>query len=101
MVLLPLAHAASEMGPSAIRITAPCLETVVVAGTQSIEIRLTTMAPLPKWEESRLVPIRGVLQQYFGAAATLRIEGDLCAIITWPAAETPTQADAVTSPSPV
>ncbi len=104
MVLLPLAHVASEMGPAVIRITAPCPDAAVAAGTQSIEIRMIMRAPLRGWDESRLAPIRGVLQQCFCAAATLRaecIEDDLRVIGTSPAAQTALPLVAAAAVAPV
>ncbi|MEO6565597.1 MAG: histidine kinase [Casimicrobiaceae bacterium] len=104
MVLLPMAYAASEVGAPSVRVTAPCPGTTTATGTRSIEIRVTTAAALAGWEEPRLAPIRSVLEQYFGAAAALRIErvgGDMRAIITWPAAEMPTEPVAPATMAPV
>jgi len=101
MVLLPLVHAASEVRPRVITITAPHPRGAAVAVHASVEIRVTTVATIGGWDASTLTPIRSVLQQFFGSAALLQIEHDAdgaSAILTWPdiaasaATELPTQA---------
>jgi hypothetical protein len=90
MVLLPLAHAASEATPSAIRIDAPADESAAAGSGNSIAMRMDTSRIPAGWEETQLLAIRGALQNYFGAAAALRIEStsdSVSAIVTWPVAQ--------------
>jgi hypothetical protein len=90
MVLLPLAHAASEATPSAIRINAPASESAAAGSGNSIEMRMECSSIPAGWEDAELLAIRGALQNYFGAAAVLRIEsasGSVSALVTWSAAE--------------
>lgn len=90
MVLLPLAHAASEARPSAIRIEAPAGASASPGDGRSIEVRMDAARMPAGWDDAGLLAIRGALQNYFGAAATLRIEstGDsVSAIVTWSVAK--------------
>jgi hypothetical protein len=90
MVLLPLAHAASEATPSAIRIEAPAVGSAVPGDGRSIEMRIDVSRIPAGWEEAELLAIRAALQSYFGTEATLRIastSGSASAIVTWSAAE--------------
>jgi hypothetical protein len=96
LVLLPLAHAATEVESRAIHISAPATGTALSAGMNSLAIRVVT-PEIPKgWEEAQLPGIRGSLQHYFGAEASLQIEraGDsVSAVMIWRA------VDALTPPS--
>ncbi len=86
MVLLPLAHAASEATPSAIRIEAPARESTAAGSGNSIEMRMDVSRIPAGWKESELLAIRGALQNYFGAEASLRIAStsdSVSAIVTW------------------
>jgi Histidine kinase len=86
MVLLPLAHAASEAMPAAIRIRAPAGRVAAASSGNSIEMRVEACGIPAGWQEAELLAIRGALQNYFGATATLRIESTserVSAIVTW------------------
>jgi hypothetical protein len=88
MVLLPLAHAASDARPAAIRIRAPANESAATGGGNSLEVGLDTPRVPAGWDEAGLLAIRGALQNYFGAEASLRIEStsaSVSAIVTWSA----------------
>jgi hypothetical protein len=92
MVLLPLVHAASEVAPPTVLISAPAHGIATRVGDNSIAIRLVTSAVIAGWDEARLPAIRSVLQQFFGMDALLRIEhaGDeASATVTWPVNEAP------------
>jgi hypothetical protein len=90
MVLLPLAHAASEATPSAIRINAPASEAAGPGSRNSIEVCVKCSSIPAGWEDAELLAIRGALRNYFGAAAVLRIEsatGCATALVTWSVAD--------------
>ena len=91
MVLLPLAHAASEATPSAIRIEAPAVGSAAPGDGRSIGIRIDVSRIPAGWEETELLAIRAALQNYFGTEATLRIastSASVSAIVTWSVAAT-------------
>jgi hypothetical protein len=90
MVLLPLAHAASEAAPSAIHIMASANDSAVAGSGNWIEMRMDASRIPAGWEDTELLAIRGALQNYFGAEAALRIEttsASVSAIVTWSVAK--------------
>jgi hypothetical protein len=90
MVLLPLAHAATEAFPSAIRIEAPAGGSGDPGDGRSIEMHMNVARIPAGWEDSELLAIRGALQNYFGAEASLRIasrDDGVSAIVAWSAAK--------------
>ncbi len=89
MVLLPLAHAASDAAPPAIQIEAPATAQGVTIDANSVAVRLSTSRVPEGWEEAELLAIRSALENHFGAVASLRIERtkeSVSAVVTWPEA---------------
>jgi Histidine kinase len=100
MVLLPLAHAASEASPQRIQIVAMATPATTDAPTNFVAMRVTTPHLPEGWKDAELLAIRGALQNHFGADATLQIEYNVdhvSAIATWaehedaPAPPTPSE----------
>jgi len=87
MVLLPLAHAACEVGPATITIEAPADPVPDAGRMASVAMRLHGAAVPAGWDEDALLPVRSVLHHHFGAAASVRVVADAAAsavVVAWP-----------------